>query len=488
MKNLKKIILSVVAFMILVVPAVLMGCGNDPIEATLEILQEFKTEYYVGEELDVSGGILKYTEEGKTPEYIEIEDDMVSFFYNETAGDKTLVIEYKEESVEVDYKVIEPTRIENKQVYYMFDNQASGENLYLFYYDQDLSVWYEGTVLYNEFTTLSDAVENFLAAPKTNPLFVTEELQNGKIVLSGVHEVEDESEPFTVSYVVIPAADGQSFDLQTTWGGNTVTGTFILYNEAEYNAMPRVADKTVYCGSASAESPYYTLIYVDYSETKLYLQTVNTTEANSIVDATEMFDKSTAQVKEFVEKIENGVKKVYVYVEVGTQKQTLIVSPNEDGKTAELKMIFGTTESETTQTMTMKTYTVEAYEELVAVADKQVYCTLDPESGAYYSLMYFDFEEGKMYISSVDTENASSAEEAASMFDKSTAQATSFVEIVDNGKRILTISISGGIMLQTGVVTPSADGQSAVCVLTMTNTETNESDVITYNFTLYPQA
>lgn len=63
MKNKLKIILASCLMVLCCFSVLLVGCSKT--NAKIEIASQFKTTYYVGEELDVVGGILKYTDEKK---------------------------------------------------------------------------------------------------------------------------------------------------------------------------------------------------------------------------------------------------------------------------------------------------------------------------------------------------------------------------------------------------------------------------------------
>lgn len=80
--------------LILAGAGLLMACGEKP--AGIRLNSTFKTEYYVGEDLDVTGGIIDYTKNGETIQ-IAIEKSMVTGFQKETAGTWNLVITYVDE-------------------------------------------------------------------------------------------------------------------------------------------------------------------------------------------------------------------------------------------------------------------------------------------------------------------------------------------------------------------------------------------------------
>lgn len=73
---------------------------------TISIKTQFKTEYFEGEDLDITGGTLTATYEDGNSETIAITLDMIGeTFSSETAGSKIMTITYKGKSTEVPYKI-----------------------------------------------------------------------------------------------------------------------------------------------------------------------------------------------------------------------------------------------------------------------------------------------------------------------------------------------------------------------------------------------
>lgn len=114
MKIFKKIALAFALVLAVCLPAVLMAaCGE---QDKLSIVQTFKTEYMVGEELDVSGGIIKYIDEEGNAKHVELQESMISVFSTEKPGNKTMMITYENETLAVKY-VVKPWDVQNN-VYY----------------------------------------------------------------------------------------------------------------------------------------------------------------------------------------------------------------------------------------------------------------------------------------------------------------------------------------------------------------------------------
>ncbi len=82
----------------------LVACGETPTPDGIELHSSFRTEYYIGESLDLAGGILEYTHEGITIP-VAIEESMVSGFTTEMAGTREMVVTYETYAITVSYSV-----------------------------------------------------------------------------------------------------------------------------------------------------------------------------------------------------------------------------------------------------------------------------------------------------------------------------------------------------------------------------------------------
>ena len=100
------------ALILVIVPVatIFAGCGNkseggEEFEEKLEVKASFKTEYYAGEELDVTGGILEYTNEEGNSTYVIVESSMISAFTTETAGSRQMILSYNDLTILIPYTV-----------------------------------------------------------------------------------------------------------------------------------------------------------------------------------------------------------------------------------------------------------------------------------------------------------------------------------------------------------------------------------------------
>jgi len=109
------------------------GNGNTPGENTqkdgLSIHTNFDTTYYVGQDLDVTGGILNYTKDGKTTQ-IAVTESMISGFTKDKAGNRNMIVTYEGETLLINYTVNElPTKpnVSTSKVYKSQEISSSNE-------------------------------------------------------------------------------------------------------------------------------------------------------------------------------------------------------------------------------------------------------------------------------------------------------------------------------------------------------------------------
>ena len=113
--NLAKILTLVMMLVLLPCAALFVACGGP--EDGIEIRSSFKTTYYVGDALDVTGGIIDYTDDGKTIQ-VAITDEMISGFSTATEGTRDLVLTYEGYTETISYTVsIRPTFLMGNSLY-----------------------------------------------------------------------------------------------------------------------------------------------------------------------------------------------------------------------------------------------------------------------------------------------------------------------------------------------------------------------------------
>lgn len=122
----------------------LTACGGNNTPDGLLIHTEFDTTYYVGQNLDVSGGVLDYTKNGKTTQ-ITVTDDMISGFTTESAGTRDMIVTYQGETLVISYTVSDvPTKsdVSTSRVYKSNNVKTDGSEGYFyakfFYIGEDL--------------------------------------------------------------------------------------------------------------------------------------------------------------------------------------------------------------------------------------------------------------------------------------------------------------------------------------------------------------
>ncbi len=86
---------ALVIFMLFSICTIFTGCTTSDGYQILINKAPAKIEYFIGEELDVTGGIIDYIEEeGKPSKQVVLKNDMVSNFNTSTAGEKTAIVTY----------------------------------------------------------------------------------------------------------------------------------------------------------------------------------------------------------------------------------------------------------------------------------------------------------------------------------------------------------------------------------------------------------
>lgn len=219
MKKLKNILLVVFALMLVVLPIALTGCGD--VETSLEIFRDFQYEYYYGEELNLEGGILKYTETGKEPEYILMTNDEVEvkYFDNTIIGTNKLVVEYKEKTLEIEYTISAIIDITNGW-YYQYDEEYG----YSF-------IKFEDGVIYSAYVE-----EGLSSLEEVTQLITSGQLEHSMIMECEKQMIEGKyiytcilgEDEYQLLHTLTPHENGKSFGLEVMQMGTSMTANYIL--------------------------------------------------------------------------------------------------------------------------------------------------------------------------------------------------------------------------------------------------------------------
>ena len=127
-KGLKSIIVAgMLGLSLMVGGAFIGGCslfgGNNNtnqvvvVQDGISIHTNLKTTYYVGESLDVTGGIINYTVDGHTTQ-VAVTENMVTGFSSTTTGTRNMIITYQGQTTTVSYSINEiPAFLTTNSVY-----------------------------------------------------------------------------------------------------------------------------------------------------------------------------------------------------------------------------------------------------------------------------------------------------------------------------------------------------------------------------------
>lgn len=133
----KKKLLTTLATFALLVCSVFTFAGCDlfgPKVTAIEIKNEFKTVYQLGESLDLTGGIMKVSLSNNTKidEFITEENVSVSGFNTDTVGQRTMILTHKGVTCTVDYTVTHFVYTEDR---YLWHN--STRDMYVYIYKEN---------------------------------------------------------------------------------------------------------------------------------------------------------------------------------------------------------------------------------------------------------------------------------------------------------------------------------------------------------------
>ena len=166
MKN-RKVFAYVLAVLLLVAPICMAGCSLSDLfgpKEGIKLHTAFKTEYEVGEGIDLTNGKIEYTDEEGNSTVVVITVNMVSGFNTQTPGNRQMIITYNDKTLLVDYTVYKIYDIEVGALYYhnpsqmrAVQNTITGEN-------EDPGLYYDYVKFYSttsvDFAFSSTAPQN----------------------------------------------------------------------------------------------------------------------------------------------------------------------------------------------------------------------------------------------------------------------------------------------------------------------------------------
>ena len=200
MKIFKKIALTFLLLVVCCSPLILTGCfGDDPVEPKIEITTEFKTNYMLGEDLDVTGGILEYTNEKGKSISVAITSQMVTGFNSSSVGTRQVVVTYEDCTALVTYTV-SPYDIDTTTFYWAHDELADGTRTYEYLkINEDLDI-YMNSELVSSSSGPDASKNNIELYSKLTTL--TRSIENNKVVYSGYYLLSGSNSTATVVITV----------------------------------------------------------------------------------------------------------------------------------------------------------------------------------------------------------------------------------------------------------------------------------------------
>ena len=224
MKKTKNILFAFLALIVLALPMFALGCDSD--QSSLEVFNSFKTEYYQGETIDLTDGVLKYTDKEGDVSYINVSSDMIINFNTTTPGNRKMVIIYNDETLEISYVVKEVIKMKDNRVY-VENNSAHGTFGY-FLLDRASSKLYimSAGVLNLSETELKEYIINN-GNGYVDSLPVTENIVGNKLITKFV---SGEGTSFEEVVIITPGNDANTIQLSSASGTMSLTAT--IYEQA----------------------------------------------------------------------------------------------------------------------------------------------------------------------------------------------------------------------------------------------------------------
>ena len=228
-----KISLLIIFVLALIVGAVVLTLylNNRKDNASITVKSDMiKTEYIIGEELEITGGILDY-DSGKETIQVQITKDMISNFSTEKLGSYSMIVTYKGKTTTVSYTVNKGFSL--SKLYYAenitpacwikFDEQESK-----MYFVQGLETAPEDIATWKQYGTIGTYVKSF----KDGKLNITVTCVNPDHTTS-VAEIETISETsfdMTNEGETINFNAAKEFDMTKVYHTDSSYGVWIKFN------------------------------------------------------------------------------------------------------------------------------------------------------------------------------------------------------------------------------------------------------------------
>ena len=282
-KKIKISLYVVFALALALIAVVLTGCGS--VDSSIIVKNDMiKTEYVLGEELEITGGILDYVSKGKTT-HVSITKDMISNFSTKKLGSYSMIVTYKGETTTVPYTVNE------------------GFSLSKLYYTENIlpACW----IKFDTQTSKMYFAQRASAPPETfeqwttygNILTYTKTFENGKQKIEILNNSSESDETYTITTLsntsfalkngdqVVNFNSVNEFDMSKIYHTTENYGIWIkfdtqtskMYFAQGTSTIPATNDEWTTYGSILT----YTKIY---KNGKLYLKMTTSDETTTIIE------------------------------------------------------------------------------------------------------------------------------------------------------------------------------------------------------------
>ena len=235
-KKLKFSIIIAFALMLTLFAGVLAGCGsgNDDNAQIVVRSDMIKTEYVVGEKLEITGGVLEYVLNGKTT-HIQITKEMISNFSTEKVGSYAMIVTYNGKTTTVGYTVNKGFDL--SKIYYSdtispacwvkFDEQESK-----MYFVQGYSTAPEDIAIWEQYGTVETYVKSFKDG-KLN-IIVTCVNPNHTTSVAEIKTISETSFDMTVEGETINFKAAKEFDMTKVYYSDTISpACWVKFDEQE---------------------------------------------------------------------------------------------------------------------------------------------------------------------------------------------------------------------------------------------------------------